>query len=65
MSCLWDSPFIYSENMNYYNREINKWNDEIIKDILLKISKGKSLKLSEYYICQNIVLMSIFGHLHY
>ena len=53
MSCLWDSPFIYSENMNYYNREINKWNDEIIKDNLLKISKGKSLKLSEYYYTKN------------
>ena len=39
---------------NYYNRENNKWSDEIIQNNILKISKGKQLKLSDFYVLTNI-----------
>jgi len=54
MPCLWDSSLKYSENIYYYNRETDKWNDEIIRDNLLRISRGKSIKSSEYYSTTNL-----------
>ena len=54
MPCLWDSSLKYSENIYYYNRETDEWKDEIIKDNLLKISRGKSIKSSEYYSTTNL-----------
>ena len=47
MSCLWDTSNI--GDMNYYNREKDKWNDEIIKDNFKKISKGKFVNPKDYY----------------
>ena len=34
---------------NYYNKKLDKWNDEIIKNNIYKISKGKTVKSTEYY----------------
>ena len=53
LSCLWDNPLGNKENLNFYNKELDKWNDEIIKDKIYKISKGKSIKSSEYYVMTN------------
>lgn len=60
MSCLWDSSKnivntdkYYPYNMNYYNREKDEWYDDKIKNIFLQISKGKNLKISDYYFNSN------------
>ena len=53
LSCLWDNPLVNKENLNFYNKELDKRNDEIIKDKIYKISKGKSIKSSEYYVMTN------------
>ena len=47
MSCLWDNS--NGGDMNYYNREKDKWYDEIIKDNFKKISKGKFVKPKDYF----------------
>jgi len=54
MACLWDSSEKISENNNYYNRENDTWNDEIIRKNIITISKDKELKISDYYIKTNI-----------
>jgi len=54
MACLWDNSEKISKNNNYYNREIDTWNDEIIKKGIFKISKNKGIKSSDYYITTNI-----------
>ena len=54
MPCLWDTSNKTIGNMNYYNRETNEWYDEKIRNNFMEISKGKYLKLSEYYIITNI-----------
>ena len=60
MACLWDSSknithsdYTKSYDMNYYNREEDKWFDQTIQNIFLQISKGKFIKFSEYYIKSN------------
>ena len=53
MACLWDSPEKNGEIPNYYNRENNKWRDEIIQNSILKISKGKHMKFSDFYVLSN------------
>ena len=45
--------------MNYYNKETNKWNDEIIRESLLKISKGKSVKLADYKSIGNFEIIEV------
>ena len=54
MACLWDNPEKNGEIQNYYNRENNKWSDGIIQNTILKISKGKHLKFSDFYAFTNI-----------
>jgi len=54
MACLWDNSEKISENNNYYNREIDTWNDEIIRKSIFKISKDNEIKSSDYYITTNI-----------
>ena len=54
MACLWDNPEKNGEIQNYYNRENNKWSDGIIQNTILKISKGKQLKFSDFYAFTNI-----------
>ena len=60
MACLWDTSksTIYTDdyftyNMNFYNREEDKWFDEKLQSILLQISKRKFIKISDYYIKSN------------
>ena len=54
MSCLWDISEKIGEGMNYYNRESDSWNNEKIKDNLMKLSKGKYAKLSDFYYLTNL-----------
>ena len=51
MSCLMDTS--NNGDMNYYNREKDKWNDEIIKNNFKKISKGKFVNPKDYYFVSN------------
>ena len=53
MSCLWDTSNKAQGNMNYYMRNNNSWYDETIKNIFMKISKGRNVKSSEYYLMTN------------
>ena len=53
LSCLWDNPIDSEENLHYYNKKLDKWNDEIIKESIYKISKGNSVKSSEFYKLDN------------
>ena len=55
MACLWDTSSKDYGNMNYYNRENNKWYDEKIKDNFKIISKGKYIKPIDYIIMTNII----------
>ena len=48
--CLWDTSNKTFGDKNYYNRETNQWYDQKIKDIFSLISKGKHIKLSDYYV---------------
>ena len=50
MSCLWDTSNKTHGNMNYYMRNNNSWYDKIIKNNFHKISKGKYVKLSQYFL---------------
>ena len=54
LPCLWDIPEKISDNMYYYDKDTDKWNDEKIRDILLNISRGKTIKSSEYYSMTNL-----------
>ena len=54
MSCLWDNSKKGSGDMNYYDRENDKWYDEKIGENFIKISKGKYLKLIDFYEVKNI-----------
>lgn len=50
MPCLWDTSNKKFGDMNYYNRDINEWYDEKIKENFNEISKGHFIKTSEFYI---------------
>ena len=54
MPCLWDISEKIEEGMNYYNRESDIWNDEKLIDNLMKLSKGKYAKLSDFYYLTNL-----------
>ena len=53
MSCLWDSSNTKFGEYNFYDRKNDKWYDEKIKDNFLKISKGKFIKPTNYYVYSN------------
>ena len=53
MACLWDTSNKNYGDMNYYNRLTDEWYDDKIKNILMKISKGKIVKSSDFYIYSN------------
>ena len=65
MACLWDNSEKISENNNYYNREADTWNDEIIKKIINKISKDKGEKSSDYYIITNLEVVISYLNSYY
>ena len=50
MGCLWDTSKKTAGDINFYNRETNKWYDPKIRDNLLDIIKGKYVKPTQYYI---------------
>ena len=54
MSCLWDTSNKNSGDMHYYDRENDRWYDQIIKDNFKKISKGKFINPQDYYIVSNL-----------
>ena len=58
MACLWDNYEKISENNNYYNREADTWNDEIIRKNILKISKDNIIKSLDYYITTNLEVLT-------
>ena len=53
MSCLWDNSNPNSGDMNYYDRINNNFYDEIISKNFKKISRGKFIKPTDYYIKLN------------
>ena len=53
MSVLWDTSKNTAGDMNFYNRETDKWYDEKIRDNFVKISEGKYV----------IILNQILKHL--
>ena len=53
MACLWDTSNKDFGDMNYYNRLTDEWYDDKIKNIFMKISKGKHVKSSDFYIYSN------------
>jgi len=53
MACLWDTSKKGAGDMNYYDKENDRWYDEKIRDFLIKISKGEYVKPTEYYILSN------------
>ena len=67
LPCLWDISEKVEGVMNYYyNKEINEWNDKIIGENFLKISKGNFIKKSNYYYQNNIETedSSSYGYIH-
>ena len=50
MACLWDTSNRNIGTMNYINRDTNQWYDEKLQTKLKKISKGKNVKITDYFI---------------
>ena len=50
MSCLWDTSNKNFGDMNFYDRENDKWYDDKLKENFLQISRGKYIKPMDYYI---------------
>ena len=53
MVCLWDTSKKGAGDMNFYDKENDRWYDEKIGDFFIKISKGEYIKPTEYYILSN------------
>jgi len=49
MCCLWDISEKVEGDIYFYNREQNIWRDEKMGDFFINISKGKNIKLSQFY----------------
>jgi len=65
MACLWDTSNKDYGDMNYYNRLINEWYDDKIKNIFMKISKGNIVKSSDFYIYSNLEAITTNFELFY
>ena len=50
MSCLWDTSNKEYGNMNFYDRENDRWYDDKLKENFLEISRGKYIKPRDFYI---------------
>ena len=50
MACLWDTSSKNNGNMNYINRNTNQWYDETLRNNFKKMSRGKYVKLTDYFI---------------
>ena len=64
MACLWDNSDKISENNNYYIRETDIWNDEIIGNNIIAISKDKEPKISDYYVKTNLEVVISYLNLY-
>ena len=53
MSVLWDTSKNTAGDMNFYNRETDKWYDEQIRDNFVNIAVGKYVKPTDYLINTN------------
>ena len=49
MCCLWDTSNKLFGDMNFYDRENDKWYDEKLKEIFIQISKGKYVRPMDFY----------------
>ena len=49
MTCLWDTSSKKAGNMNYYDKEHDRWYDDQIRENFIKISKGDFVKPSNYF----------------
>ena len=54
MSCLWDNSNQDAGDMNYYNRINNTFFDAKIGENFKKISRGRFVKPTDYYILSNV-----------
>jgi hypothetical protein len=50
MSCLWDTSNKKFGDMNFYDRENDKWYDDKLKENFIQISRGKYIKPTDFYI---------------
>ena len=53
MSVLWDTSKNTAGDMNFYNRETDKWYDEQIRDNFINIAAGKFVNPTKYYVNSN------------
>ena len=53
MSVLWDTSKNTAGDMNFYNRETDKWYDEQIRDNFVNIAAGKYVNPKDYFINSN------------
>ena len=53
MTCIWDTSKNTAGDMNYYNREEDRWYDEGIKDDLYDISTGNYVNPTKYLVSSN------------
>jgi endoglucanase len=53
MTCLWDTSNKNAGDMNYYDKEHDRWFDDQIKENFIKISKGDFVKPSKYFSITN------------
>ena len=49
MTCLWDTSNKNAGDMNYYDKEHDRWFDDQIKENFIKISKGDFVKPSNFF----------------
>ena len=59
MCCLWDTSNKEYGNMNFYDRENNKWYDDKLKENFIQISRGKYIKPKDFYIKTHFETVSI------
>lgn len=53
MSCLWDTSKNTAGDMNFFNRETERWYDEKLQNNLIDIANGKYVHPTEFYASSN------------
>jgi hypothetical protein len=59
MCCLWDTSNKEYGDMNYYDRENDKWYDDKLKENFIEISRGKYIKPKDFFIKTHFETVSI------
>ena len=62
MSCLWDTSNKKIGEMNHFERRNDKWYDEQTRDNIKKISEGKFVKPTDFFIISNKETISTPNH---